>query len=298
MENMTKMFPDIVKQIKKLKIKSAIFDGEIIAVDPNTGNFLPFQQTAQRKRKYNIKKAVNEIPIQVFIFDLLYLNGKSLLEQTFNDRREKLEKIFAKIPNASLLKLPEQKQISDEEELTDFFKTCVDKKLEGVVVKKADSKYQAGARGFHWVKYKKAMKSELADTVDCLVLGYYRGRGKRADFGIGAFLVGVYDQDNDRFPTVSKIGTGLSDDQWKELKQKADQFKTINVFKQYQVPKELNCDVWLEPGLVVEIEADEITKSPLHSSGYALRFPRMKRFRDKSPTQITTVTEIKKIRNK
>jgi DNA ligase-1 len=295
MEDMTNMFPDVVKEIKRLNIDSLILDGEIIAVDKDSGEFLPFQETVQRKRKYNIKEAVNKIPIKVFIFDLLYLNGKSLLTETFKQRRQKLEKLFNNIPKNSLLKLTKQKKISNEKDLTQFFDNCVNKKLEGIVVKKTNSEYQAGARGFHWVKYKKAMQSELADSVDCLVLGYYRGKGKRSEFGIGAFLTGVYDHNQDQFLTISKIGTGLSDEQWKELKQKADQYKVDNKSKQYQIPKELNCDVWLEPNLVVEIEADEITKSPLHTSKYALRFPRMKRFRDKQPTDTTTVKEIIKM---
>lgn len=295
MEEITYMFPDIVREIKKLEISSAIFDGEAIAIDKASGKFLPFQETVQRKRKYNIKKAVKEIPIQVFIFDLLYLNGKSLLEKTFSERRKKLEKIFTNIPEDSLLKLTKQKKISSEEDINEFFENCVQKKLEGILIKKTKSKYQAGARSFHWVKYKKAMKSELADTIDCLVLGYYRGRGKRAKFGIGAFLTGVYDHKNDCFLTISKIGTGLTDKQWQELKQKGDEFQVEHQPKQYQIPRELNCDVWLEPGLVVEIEADEITKSPLHSSKYALRFPRMKRIRDKKPTDTTSKKEIKNL---
>lgn len=295
MEEITHMFPDIIKEVKKLKIDSAIFDGEAIGVDKKSGKFLPFQQTVQRKRKYNIKQTVKQIPVQVFVFDLLYLNGESQLGRTFDKRRGKLEKIFKNIPENSILKLTEQQKINNEKELNKFFKTCIDKKLEGIVVKKTKSEYQAGARSFHWVKYKKAMKSELADTIDCLVLGYYRGRGKRADFGIGAFLAGVYDHKNDQFLTISKIGTGLTDEQWQEIKKKADQFKTDSSSKQYQIPKELNCDVWLEPGLVVEIEADEITKSPLHSSKYALRFPRMKRFRDKKPTDATSFKEIKNL---
>lgn len=297
MENITKMFPDVIKPLQQLPVKSAIFDGEAIGIDPKTNKFLPFQKTAQRKRKYQIKKKALEIPVHIYLFDLLFYNGKSLLTKTFQQRRKQLEKIFKNVPQNSILKLTPQKKIATPEKLNAFFYQQIKKGLEGLVCKQLNSQYQAGARSYHWVKYKKALKTKLADTLDCLVLGYYRGKGKRAKFGIGAFLSGIFQPEKDQFLTVAKIGTGLTDDQWKTIKNKADKLKSKAKPSQYKLPKELNCDVWINPGLVVEIEADEISKSPLHSSGYALRFPRMKRFRDKSPTDVTKLNEIKKLFN-
>lgn len=295
LENTTPMFPDIVETIQKLKIKSAIFDGEAIGHDPKTGRFLPFQETAQRKRKYDVKEAKEKVPLKVFLFDLLYFNGKPLLKKTFKQRRFILEKIFQKNRLSNVVNLTPQKIVKTEKELEKYFDQYINQGLEGILCKKMKSHYRAGARDFTWVKYKKAMDSRLADTIDCLVMGYYRGRGKRSKFGIGAFLTGIWDSKNKNFSTIAKIGTGLTDNQWREIRQKADQNRALEKPKQYQVPKELAPDVWVEPEIVVEIEADEITKSPIHSSGCALRFPRMKKFREKKATEITSLKEVVKL---
>lgn len=186
------------------------------------------------------------------------------------------------------------------------------------MVKRNDAVYQAGARNFNWVKFKHHGEGKLSDTLDCLVMGYYAGKGKRSGFGIGAFLVGVLnrhseqseesniptgsfsrrqrDQDDNVFLTVAKIGTGLSDEQWRELKAQSSKLKTQEKPKEYDVPKELVPDYWTRPSIVVEIAADEITKSPLHTAGLALRFPRLVRFRDdKSPQDVTSVKEVESL---
>jgi len=293
MENTTVMFPEIVAAVQKLPAKSAILDGEAIGINPKTGKFLAFQETAQRKRKYKIKEAAKKTPLNVFVFDVLYLNNKSLLEKPFFQRRQLLEKLLAH--QRKILKLTPQKIVKTAKELEKLFYYWVNRRLEGIVCKKTGSFYQAGKRDFTWVKYKRAMKSHLADTVDCLVMGYYRGRGRRSTFGIGAFLAGVWDPKKEIFITIAKIGTGLTDKQWREIRQRVDKINSKKKPGQYFVPKALIPDIWASPGLVVEILADEITKSPLHSSNLALRFPRMQRFRDKKPTDITSLPEIKKL---
>jgi len=160
------------------------------------------------------------------------------------------------------------------------------------MAKKLDAVYQAGARNFNWVKFKAGMNKDLADTIDCIVLGYYRGKGKRAAFGIGAFLVGI--PDKEKFLTVSKIGTGLTDEQWREIYKRCEKLKIKEKPQEYIVDKNLNPDIWCRPHLVVEIEADTITKSPIHTAGLALRFPRLKRFRDdKTIQQATSLKELK-----
>lgn len=293
LENITAMFPEIVAAVQKLPLESAIFDGEAIGIDPKTGHFLPFQETAQRKRKYQIAQAAQKIPLRVYLFDLLYLNNRSLLDQPLRARRQQLEVCLQKA--GTTLQLTPQKIVSQAEELDQLFHHWVNQGLEGVVCKKTNSSYRAGKREFVWVKYKRAMKSQLADTVDCLVMGYYRGRGKRSSFGIGAFLVGIWNPKKETFVTIAKIGTGLTDNQWREIRQKVDLIRVAEKPKEYQVPKELAPDVWANPEIVVEIEADEITKSPIHTSQFALRFPRMKRFRAKKPTDITSLLEIKEL---
>jgi DNA ligase 1 len=174
--------------------------------------------------------------------------------------------------------------------------------LEGVVVKRPDSPYQAGARNFNWVKLKRHTSGELNDTVDLVLLGYYFGKGKRAAFGAGALLAGVYDADKDRFETITKLGTGLSDAEWREIHQRADKLQVDH--KPARVEAILQPDVWLEPEVVVEVLADEITPSPRHTAGmegdkpgFALRFPRIVSFRsaDKRPEDATTVKEISEL---
>ncbi|MBU2592023.1 MAG: ATP-dependent DNA ligase [Patescibacteria group bacterium] len=294
MENTTGMFPDLVKEVERFPVESAILDGEAIGFNPRTGKFLPFQETAQRKRKYDVKKTAGKIPLKVFVFDLLYLNGKPILKKSFKKRRLALEKIFQNptMKSNQLINLTPQRIIKNKSQIEKYFNLYINQGLEGILCKKLNSSYQAGARDFTWVKYKKTMRTNLADTIDCLVLGYYRGRGKRSGFGIGAFLVGVLDPRNESFLTIAKIGTGLSDDQWRQIRRKVDSLKTKEKPKQYSVPKELTPDVWAKPEIVVEIKSDEISKSPIHSSGYALRFPRMERIRQKDPNQSTSLKEV------
>ena len=300
LENVTAMFPDIVEGVKKeVKAKEAILDGEAIGFDPKTGKFLPFQETIKRKRKYEIDQKAKEIPLKYFVFDILYKDGKSLLNLPLEKRRKILEETLP--PKNERIVLTPQIITQSAEELRRFYEEQVAKGLEGAVVKKWQAAYEPGRRGYTWVKFKAEKKGKrggrLADTLDCVVMGYYKGKGKRAAFGIGAFLVGVRESENsDRFLTISKIGTGLTDEQWRELKVKSEKLKVKSQPKEYKVDKNLAPDVWCQPQLVVEIEADNITVSPVHTAGLALRFPRLLRFReDKSPTEVTTLVEAKRL---
>jgi len=165
------------------------------------------------------------------------------------------------------------------------------------VVKQWQGGYLPGRQGWNWVKIKESegTKGKLTDTLDLVVMGYYRGRGKRVSFGMGAFLVGL--RKNGRFVTLAKVGTGLTDDQFKEMINRLEKLIVVEKPKEYEVDKGLRADVWVEPSLVVEIAADEITKSPAHSAGWALRFPRLVRFRDdKNVNGATTMKEIDRIR--
>ena len=293
LEEMTHMFPDVVQAAQKLCVSSVILDGEAIAFNPKTGKFLPFQETIQRKRKHGVAQKAKELPLKLFCFDILNLNGKPLLNLSFSKRRELLERILGKSKGEeSGIILTEQKIVSKPESFNKYFNEVVSEGLEGLMAKKLDAVYQAGARNFNWVKFKAGMNKDLADTIDCVVLGYYRGKGKRAAFGIGAFLVGI--PDKEKFLTVSKIGTGLTDEQWREIYKRCEKLKIKEKPQEYIVDKNLNPDIWCRPQLVVEIEADTITKSPIHTAGLALRFPRLKRFRDdKTFQQATSLKELK-----
>lgn len=289
LENTTQMFPDLVEAAKKLRVETAIFDSEAIGFDTKTGKFLPFQETVQRKRKHGIEEAAKKFPLKLFVFDILYLNGKPLLARPFSERRKELEKVLSGDHGA--VELTHQDIVSDPNQIRDLVKKYLSEGLEGAMVKKIDSEYKAGARGYHWVKYKKHTDAGVADTIDCLVMGIYKGKGKRTGFGAGAFLVGI--KSGAEFKSVSKIGTGLTDEQWRELDKRARKLEVSQEPKEYEVPKTLVPDAWTKPSLVVEILADEITKSPIHSAGLALRFPRLIKFRDeKNPEQTTTLSEV------
>ena len=297
LENVTHMFPDVVAAAQKINVKSAILDGEAIAFNPKTGKFLSFQETVQRKRKHGVGQKAKDMPLKVFCFDILSLNGKPLLASAFLERRKLLNRVLTESKGEKRgIVLTEQKIVEKAEDFQRFFKESVDEGLEGSMAKKLDAIYQAGARNFNWVKYKAGMQSELADTIDCVVMGYYRGKGKRTSFGIGAFLVGI--PDKEKILTVSKIGTGLTDKQWREIYKRCEKLKVDKKPQEYVADKNLAPDTWCRPRLVVEIEADTITKSPIHSAGLALRFPRLKKFRDdKNISQATSLKELRTIKN-
>ncbi|MCK5632822.1 ATP-dependent DNA ligase [bacterium] len=300
--DMTPMFPDLTKAVETLDVKELICEGEAIVFDTNTGSFLPFQETVKRKRKHGIEKAMEKMPLRVFLFDLLYLDGQEYLSKTHAQRRKKMLSLFQD-SDKNTVQVVDEKKITTSKQLEDYFNENISAGLEGLVVKREDSVYRPGKRNFSWIKLKRQEEGHLEDTIDCVILGYYAGKGKRARFGIGAFLVGVFNQNEDRFETVAKIGTGLSDVQWVELKKKCDVLSVSDKPSNLVCPKELFPDVWTAPELICLVRADEITVSPLHTSGktekdlgYALRFPRFMGYRpDKSADQATTVKEIKSL---
>lgn len=297
--DMSQMFPDLVKELEKLNIDSVIFDSEAIVYDVNTGSFVPFQETVKRKRKHGIDQAAQEMPLQLFIFDILYLNGELLLKLPHEARRAKLIEVL-KSYNGDILHVIEEKKINTAKELEDYFLKSIESGLEGLVVKKPDSQYQPGKRNFNWIKLKRQASGHLADSIDCVILGYYFGAGKRAKFEIGAFLVGVYNEKKDLFQTIAKIGTGLTDEEWIELKKKCEKIKVGHEPTNIECDKNLYPDVWVWPELVCEVVADEITLSPIHTAGktehqlgIALRFPRFIGYRtDKSADESTSIKEL------
>ena len=292
LENIAHMFPEFAELASLMRADSAVFDGEVIGINPTTGELLPFQETITRRRKHHVAEQSAMVPVKLFIFDLLMEEKISLVHEKLRTRKDRLKDSFKQ--NEQFV---QTKYIltSDPQEIRTFHSEQLGSGLEGVVIKQQDAVYQSGRKGWSWVKMKEAegTTGKLNDTLDLIVMGYYRGRGKRAGFGLGAFLVGVLSDDQTVIKTMSKIGTGLTDQQFAELKKKADQLETPEKPKLYDVPKSLVPDVWLQPGLVVEIAADEMTRSPLHSAGLALRFPRLVQFRaDKSWQEATTLAEL------
>ncbi len=300
--DMTFMFPDIRQELEKLDVKELICEGEAIVYDSNTNSFLPFQETVKRKRKHNVENMATQMPLQVFLFDLLYHDGKEYLAKTHQERRVALENLFKNSIDSSI-KVVEEVFIQTPTQLEDYFIKNISSGLEGLVVKKQDSIYQPGKRNFNWIKLKRQEEGRLDDTLDCIILGYYKGKGKRAKFGIGAFLVGVYNKKNHTVETVAKIGTGLKDNEWVDLKKKCDAIMVSKKPDTVFCVKELFPDVWVVPELICMIRADEITKSPTHTAaktknnlGYALRFPRFMGYRqDKSVEDATDNKEVERL---
>jgi DNA ligase-1 len=302
LEDMTQMFPDIIAGVlQQTKAETAIFDGEAIAYNEDSGEFYPFQETTKRRRKHGVADAAVSLPLKAFIFDCLYVDGQSLLELPYTERLDRLSKV---IEPGNVLSVSETEMVDTPDRLEALLNEAITEGLEGVVVKRPDSPYQAGARNFNWVKLKRHSSGELNDTIDCVVLGYIYGRGKRTAFGAGALLVGVYDVDADEFKSVSKIGTGLSDKEWQEIHSRCDIIATTS--KPARVDSTIIPSVWVEPEVVIEVLADEITRSPSHTAGkvngqpgYALRFPRLVSFRegDKKAEDATSVKELVQLFN-
>jgi len=300
LEVLTHMFPEVVKGAEMLEGDSFILDGELVGYREETGEFIPFQQTIQRRRKYDIEKKAGEIPVSLFCFDLMYLNGEDLTLLPYRERLNKLERLIPQNFELSL-KVVESNEVSETKEVQKLFDTYVSAGLEGLMAKSPTSQYQPGVRNYDWIKLRRSYEVRLADTIDGVILGYYKGRGKLTKFGIGAFLVGIYNEEKDEFQTIAKVGTGVKEDEWEEIKTNLDKIKVDHLLPRVNIAKELMPDVLVYPQIVVVIRADEITRSPLHTagkegdeSGFALRFPRLEKFNrpDKTVDEITTVKEI------
>lgn len=302
LENITNQYPDAVELFKKhVKAKNAIIEAECVAVDSDTGEMKPFQELMHRRRKYGIKEAMEEYPVSLFMFDVLYADGEDYTLKPYLARHRKLEQIIKENTRA---KTAESLVVDNAEDMEKFFEKAVESGCEGLMCKSIakDSIYQAGARGWMWIKYKRDYKSEMTDTMDLVVIGAFHGRGKRAGT-YGALLLTAYNPDKDTFETVTKCGTGFTDEDLKRLPKIMEKHKIPH--KHPRVQSMLEADVWFEPAVVIEVLGAEITLSPVHTcaidairkeSGLAIRFPRFTgnyRF-DKCAEDATTDKEIVK----
>lgn len=299
LENVSSMFPELAAAVRRqLAARRAIIEGEAVAYDPRSGRFFPFQVTMTRKRKHGVAEAAARHPLRLVAFDLLAANGRDFLPVPLHERHRRLAALVRATPRAPVV-VTEVRVTDRAGELQAYFDTMIRRGLEGIVAKRPDAPYHAGARNYDWVKLKRAYQSALRDTVDLVLVGYLVGRGKRAALGIGSLLAAVYDPVGDRFRTVAKIGSGPSETQWRALRTALDQHTSDT--RPPRVDSIIIPDVWVEPRLVVEVLADEITRSPLHTCGktgdqpgYALRFPRLLDGvrSDKGPEDATTEREI------
>jgi len=307
LENLTDQFPDVALALKKaFKAKSAIVEGECVPVDINTGEMLPFQEVSHRRgRKHGLKEAIEDYPVKVFLFDCLYRDGEDLTNSPYPDRRKSLEEIFGLTDE---VRFSEMRVLDSPTEIEKFFTQALQDGCEGLMAKSvgAESVYQAGSRGYLWIKYKKEYRSEMTDTVDLVAVGALAGRGKRGGL-YGALLMATYNSERDVFETVCKLGSGFDDATLAKLPEMLAKYRTAE--KPNKVVSKMEPDFWFEPGLVLEVLGAEITISPIHTAAYskirkdaglAIRFPRFTgRIReDKGPREATTTQEMEDMYSK
>ena len=303
LEEISEQYPDVCEMVRtQIRANKTIIEGEVVAYNIETGELRPFQELMHRRRKYGIKEAMKAIPVNLFLFDLLYLEDKDFTNKNYPLRRKALEGI---VTETEQLRLAAQKEVINEDELEEFFELAVEKGCEGIMAKSIqDSIYQAGARGWLWIKYKRDYKSEIADTLDLVVIGAYMGYGARTGY-YGSLLMACYDPIESQFKSVCRMGSGFTDEHLETLQK---------LLKPYQVSDKpprvfindsiiLTVDVWFKPAIVLEVQAAELTLSPVHTcaldkirkgSGLAMRFPRFTgRIRDdKTAEQATSQQEI------
>jgi DNA ligase-1 len=300
LERVSPQFPDVVELLAAgLGPREAILEGEVVAADPATGDLRPFQEVMYRRRKHGIAEAVTEVPVSLFCFDILYTDGEDLTRLPYLERRARLERSITLSPQ---LRLTTAEQASSVEGLEATFEQAVADGCEGLLCKSLapTAGYQAGARGWMWIKLKRDYRTELSDTLDLAVVGALYGRGRRAGV-YGALLLAAYDPAADVFRTVCKCGTGFSDAELAALPAKLAPLASPE--RPARVDARRSADVWFEPGMVLEVLGAELTLSPNHTAGWgqvkedsglALRFPRFTgRYRDdKAPEDATTTDEV------
>jgi len=278
LENISSYYPDIIEKIPKaIQADNVILEAEAVAINENTGDFLPFQELMHRRRKYKIEKAVTQYPITVNVFDILYCNEKICLELNYKDRREKLEKV---VKEDNFVKYIPMTIVKNDNEVKDFMENSINAGSEGLMLKMLDKPYQAGSRGSNWLKLKREYQNELGDSLDLVVIGGFFGKGRRTG-NYGTLLLATYDEDENTFTSICKVGTGFSDEDLDQLYQILNPKVTIK--KNPRIDSDMEADVWFEPELVIEVVASEITLSPIHKAaknkirkeaGLALRFPK------------------------
>lgn len=288
LENITLQYPDLIHQLKKsVNAKNCIIDSEVMPVDEK-GNLLKFQLLMQRRRKHSVEEYSKKIPVVLFAFDILYLN-KSLIQLPYEKRYDLLRKT---IKETGKVKLALRKICDDMDCIEELFNKTIQHGGEGIVIKSLKGTYEAGIRGWNWVKWKPEYVKGLRDTFDLIIVGAYYGKGRRTG-SYGALLCAVYDSKTNTYKTFCKLGSGFTDETLAKLPKilKKTNTKPVNA----EVSNAMKPDVWIIPEKVVEVTGAEITKSPNHTAGYALRFPRFLKWREKTPEQATTLKEILKL---
>ena len=299
MENITHYYPDVAEVSRTIKLTNFIIEAEVVAINKYTEEFLPFQELMHRRRKYDIARNVENYPVSVNVFDILWASGRDKTKLPYLRRRELLEDIITNLLDRKLT-LIHQKIVTSVEELEKFMAKSIEYGCEGLVVKQTDSPYRAGARGFAWIKIKREYRSELVDSLDLVIVGGSHGRGRRVG-KYGALLLAIFDKNENVFKSVCKVGSGFTDEVLEELFKELGKHKIPK--KHPRVYSKLEMDTWFTPTIVIEIIASEITLSPEYDAGMdsirkgfglSLRFPKFtkKIRRDKNPQDITDESEL------
>jgi DNA ligase-1 len=309
LEDVTDQYPDVKAALERNARTECIVEGECVPIDPQTGDLLPFQVISQRRgRKYELERMQSEIPVSLVLFDCMNEAGSDITSIPYLKRRDALASLFPGLVEGISKDVPislsVMKVLKDWVSADGFFQEALSAGCEGVMAKSVGegSVYQAGNRGWLWIKYKRDYDSELADTFDLAIVGAFRGTGRRAGH-MGAFLAAAYDPQNDRFKTLCKIGSGFKDGDLETMDAFVARYTRKDGRPDPRLDARIVPDVYLEPGLVLEILGSELSFSPVHTcgmdvlregAGLALRFPRFTgRIRDdKSPEQCTTIGEI------
>ncbi len=283
-EEVTKQFPDVVEAVKKhVHCESCIFDSEVVGFNPKTTQYVAFQQISQRiKRKYDIVEMAKKLPVEINIFDILYYNGKSVIDKPFHERRAILNKIIH--PKDRVIVLSRIMITDKEDEAVKFYNESLDKGNEGIMVKNLEAIYKPGSRVGFGVKVKPVMES-----LDVAIVGAEWGEGKRAKW-MTSFIVACRDEDNN-LVTIGKVGTGI-----KELEGEGVTFQQLTEMLKEDVIHEKAKEITVKPKIIIEVHYEEIQKSPTYTSGYALRFPRFIRLReDRGVHDCSTLEQVEEL---
>ncbi len=298
LERVSSHYPDAVELVKKnVASKDAILEAEVVAINEDTGEYLPFQELMHRRRKHGVSQAVADYPVALNFFDILFEGGRDCSSKPYTFRRARLQKVLKQTDRTRLVPAL---RTSDAAEMERFMEEAIEGGCEGLVAKDLDSSYRAGAREFAWIKLKREYRSELTDTIDLVVVGAFHGRGRRAG-NFGTYLLAAFDGKRGLYTSVAKIGTGFTDEDLAKLPKLLKPFETS--VKPPDVESKLVPDVWFRPHMVIETIAAELTLSPTHTAamgrvrpgaGISLRFPKFTgRVRDdKGPEDSTTADEI------
>jgi DNA ligase-1 len=300
LEKVTQHYPDITAAIGTIIANEAILEAEVVAINPITGEYLPFQELMHRRRKYEINQAVENYPISLNFFDILYLDGQDTTSLPYFKRRKIIEKLLHMVKKEDKIRIVPQTIIKSTNEIERFMALSIENGCEGLMLKQLSSTYRAGAREFAWIKLKREYRSDMPDTADLVIVGGLFGRGRRVG-KYGALLLASFDSNSDKFKSVCKVGTGFTDEQLKQFYENLESHKISH--RHPRVDSGIEMDVWFEPKIVIDVIASEITLSPSHTAamdrirkgyGLALRFPKFtgKIRYDKNPEDATNVEEL------